>query len=137
MLFVPSGAIVDRATIAGGWCATACAALTGAVALGLSMASAFDAPVPVFYAILLAQGVHERPLAGVELAGPDGDPARGSAAREPRRLEPRRGRVDRAAPALAGARGVVAYPWAIYATIALTAGAGDRGTSTTRCPRRA
>jgi MFS family permease len=54
LLFVPSGALVDRSDRR--WLATAAATLTGVIGIGLSIASAVDAPLFVYFALLLALG---------------------------------------------------------------------------------
>jgi hypothetical protein len=54
LLFVPSGTLVDRSdrrTLA-----TIAATTTGVIGLGLAMASAYAAPVELYFALLLAQG---------------------------------------------------------------------------------
>jgi MFS family permease len=54
VLFVPSGALVDRSDRRR--LTTFAAAGTGVVGIGLALASYFDAPVATYFALLLAQG---------------------------------------------------------------------------------
>ena len=54
LLFVPSGALVDRSDRRR--LAMLCALGAGAIALALALASGTDSPVPVYFAILLAMG---------------------------------------------------------------------------------
>jgi MFS family permease len=54
LLFVPSGALADRADRR--WLATAAATGAGAVGVGLALASALAAPVAVYFGLLLALG---------------------------------------------------------------------------------
>jgi hypothetical protein len=119
VLFVPSGAFVDRNDRR--LLTTACALLTGLVGIALAVASAVDAPVPMFFAILLALG------AITSVASP------ASQSLVPLVIE--RGELERAnrlqssvsevaaviAPAIAGgALLIVDYP-AVYAGVAATA----------------
>ncbi len=54
LLFVASGALVDRSDRR--LLATIAAMVTGLVGVGLAVASAVDAPLPVYFALLLVQG---------------------------------------------------------------------------------
>lgn len=54
LLFVPSGALVDRSDRRR--LATAAATLTGVIGIGLALASAFHAPLAVYFALLLLLG---------------------------------------------------------------------------------
>ncbi|MBA3457415.1 MAG: MFS transporter [Deltaproteobacteria bacterium] len=54
VLFVPAGTLVDRTDRRN--LSTLAAMLTGLVGVGLGLASATDAPIAVYYALLLAQG---------------------------------------------------------------------------------
>jgi predicted MFS family arabinose efflux permease len=54
LLFVPSGALVDRSDRR--WLATAAVTLTGCLGIGLALASALGAPTAVYLALLLVQG---------------------------------------------------------------------------------
>lgn len=54
LLFVPAGALVDRHDRR--WLATAAAALTGVVGVGLAVASALHAPLGVYFGLLLLLG---------------------------------------------------------------------------------
>jgi MFS family permease len=55
VLFVPAGALVDR--LDRRTLATISATTTGLIGLGLSLASALGAPLPLYFLLLLAQGV--------------------------------------------------------------------------------
>ena len=117
-LFVPAGAIVDR--VDRRLLTTLAAALTGAVGLGLALASAFGAPVAVYYLLLLALG-------GIAVIHA---PASGSLV--PMIIE--RGHLERAnrigataqelcaitGPALAGLALTVVVPAGIYSFVAVT-----------------
>jgi MFS family permease len=117
-LFVPAGAIVDR--VDRRLLTTLAAALTGAVGLGLALASALGAPVAVYYALLLALG-------GIAVIHA---PASGSLV--PMIVE--RGHLERAnrigataqelcaitGPALAGLALTVVLPAGIYGFVAIT-----------------
>jgi MFS family permease len=54
LLFVASGALVDRSDRR--WLATIAAVMTGLIGVGLALASAFHAPLSVYFALLLVQG---------------------------------------------------------------------------------
>src|SRR5215831_5337264 len=118
LLFVPSGRLVDRRDRRA--LATAAAALTGGVGVGLALASAFDAPVAVYLVLLFVQGsvtsVHAPASASlVPMIIPRGDLQRanriGSSLQELAAI---------AGPALSGlALAVVAPQW-VYAFVALT-----------------
>jgi sugar phosphate permease len=133
VLFVPSGAFVDRNDRR--FVTTVCALLTGLVGVGLAAASAVDAPVPVFFAILLALG------AITSVASP------ASQSLVPLVIE--RGELERTnrlqssvseiagvtAPAIAGAALlVVDYAW-VYAGVAATAVASGALYATLPRPR--
>jgi hypothetical protein len=117
-LFVPAGTLVDRVQRRR---LTSLAALgTGAVGVGLAAASALDAPVAVYFALLLVQG------AVVSLHGPAATALLPTIA--PREELPRANRIlasiaelaQISAPALAGAALVFVAPRWVYAFVALT-----------------
>ncbi len=117
-LFVPAGAFVDRTDRR--LLTTLAATLTGAVGIGLALASALSAPVSVYYMLLLVQGV----IATIHA------PASGSLM--PMIIE--RGHLERAnrigatmqelcaiiGPALAGLALTIVVPAGIYGFVAIT-----------------
>jgi MFS family permease len=54
LLFVPSGTLVDRSDRR--WLATAAASTTGVIGLGLALLSGLDAPIGLYFVLLVAQG---------------------------------------------------------------------------------
>lgn len=117
-LFVPAGAFVDRTDRR--LLTTLAATLTGAVGIGLALASALSAPVSVYYLLLLVQGI----IATIHA------PASGSLM--PMIIE--RGHLERAnrigatmqelcaiiGPALAGLALTIVVPAGIYGFVAIT-----------------
>ena len=118
-LFVPAGALIDRSDRRR--LATACAIATGVIGLLLAAASAVDAPLPAYFAILLALGVVtsvHSPAASslIPLVLPREELERAN------RVASSLGEVASvAAPAIAGALLLaVSYAW-VYAGVAVSA----------------
>lgn len=118
LLFVPSGTLVDRSDRRR--LATAAATLTGVIGIGLALASAFGAPVPVYLALLLALG------ACTSIHAPSASSLlpmilpRGELVRANRILSSFSELSQIGGPALAGLSLVVVAPHAVYAFIAIT-----------------
>lgn len=118
LLFVPAGTIVDR--IDRRWLATVAALGTGLVGIGLAAASALDAPVWVYLALLLLQGCV------VSIHAPAASSLLANIA--PREELPRANRIlsslsetaQISAPALAGLALLVVDAHLVYAAVALT-----------------
>ncbi|HEY1558189.1 MAG TPA: MFS transporter, partial [Kofleriaceae bacterium] len=118
LLFVAAGALVDRSDRR--WIATTAAALTGAVGIGLAVASWWHAPISVYFALLFVQGCLNAVHAPASVSLIPLIVARETLTRANRISSSAQETAAIVGPALAGLALAVVLPSGIYAFVAIT-----------------